>query len=673
MLPASTAEVNDDTSLVVSTPQHPCGPKPTNLSSKLVFPVEFRPKNHLLQVTLFVRGQRAITNQQTMCYTFPMMGPHGPIQVVGAPTLRVKQGDRFEVQLINELVEPLHRTVHYPTPGLDVRSSTMEGVDDDSGPQNDSSMGGMDMGDSQTGHNQNVHHFPCGQRVVEAQPTPDPATGRFSGIHPPPFERTNLHFHGLNTSPKAPSDDVVNIIVCPKRTKNGVASSYTYVVFIPRDEPPGLYWYHPHPHAESEHQLLAGLTGAIIIDPLAPSPIDKMKNRTIVLRDAVPFGGGTARPRFTQKPYQPTINDIRAHLALEGTNGLTEPQVRERVDSPDPFGPPEACATNPPGPPPPPTDGKVLSINAMPIPEDRGGIKYFPTATIRQGETEFYRVVNTASDTAIDLQLLQDRRPTPLQVVSRDAVPIVNDANGHPTWQPVPMNHVLLMPGARVEFYLTGHTVGPSMRLRALAYDTGCFGDVTLTRDILDINVVASGHHGTQTFAAAPHAIDPVRDRFSDLAQQQPVKHRVFILTEYNQQALPQFQDLYITEVSNPKAVETPYTMNEPPAVTVKRGTIEDWTILNYTQEVHDFHIHQIHYLVMSHSGMGNGEHLVLDSVIVPYGIYVAGSAGSKTMIPGAVTMRMDFRGDIVGDFVYHCHILEHEDFGMMAKIRVLP
>jgi FtsP/CotA-like multicopper oxidase with cupredoxin domain len=33
----------------------------------------------------------------------------------------------------------------------------------------------------------------------------------------------------------------------------------------------------------------------------------------------------------------------------------------------------------------------------------------------------------------------------------------------------------------------------------------------------------------------------------------------------------------------------------------------------------------------------------------------------------------MDFRGPDIGDFVYHCHILEHEDGGMMAIVRVLP
>jgi hypothetical protein len=33
----------------------------------------------------------------------------------------------------------------------------------------------------------------------------------------------------------------------------------------------------------------------------------------------------------------------------------------------------------------------------------------------------------------------------------------------------------------------------------------------------------------------------------------------------------------------------------------------------------------------------------------------------------------VDFRGPDIGDFVYHCHILGHEDNGMMAIVRVLP
>jgi len=54
-----------------------------------------------------------------------------------------------------------------------------------------------------------------------------------------------------------------------------------------------------------------------------------------------------------------------------------------------------------------------------------------------------------------------------------------------------------------------------------------------------------------------------------------------------------------------------------------------------------------------------------MDTVQVPY--------YSGTGPYPSVTVLMDFRGNITGDFVYHCHILGHEDSGMMAIIRVLP
>jgi FtsP/CotA-like multicopper oxidase with cupredoxin domain len=38
------------------------------------------------------------------------------------------------------------------------------------------------------------------------------------------------------------------------------------------------------------------------------------------------------------------------------------------------------------------------------------------------------------------------------------------------------------------------------------------------------------------------------------------------------------------------------------------------------------------------------------------------------------VKIRMDFRDpNIIGTFLYHCHILEHEDGGMMGSIEVTP
>ncbi len=77
--------------------------------------------------------------------------------------------------------------------------------------------------------------------------------------------------------------------------------------------------------------------------------------------------------------------------------------------------------------------------------------------------------------------------------------------------------------------------------------------------------------------------------------------------------------------------------------------------------------MHQIHFQLLERNGVGvpKTEQQFLDTVDVPF--------WSGTGSYPSVKLRMDFRGMVVGDYVYHCHILGHEDFGMMAIIRVLP
>jgi FtsP/CotA-like multicopper oxidase with cupredoxin domain len=75
--------------------------------------------------------------------------------------------------------------------------------------------------------------------------------------------------------------------------------------------------------------------------------------------------------------------------------------------------------------------------------------------------------------------------------------------------------------------------------------------------------------------------------------------------------------------------------------------------------------MHQIHFLLLARNGVPVSDGQYLDMINLPYW-------SGKGPYP-SVTVRMDFRGPIVGDFVYHCHILGHEDNGMMAIIRVNP
>jgi FtsP/CotA-like multicopper oxidase with cupredoxin domain len=94
-------------------------------------------------------------------------------------------------------------------------------------------------------------------------------------------------------------------------------------------------------------------------------------------------------------------------------------------------------------------------------------------------------------------------------------------------------------------------------------------------------------------------------------------------------------------------------------------GAVEDWTVENRTQESHEFHIHQIHFVKVAENGNPVSDGQYLDTINLPY--------WSGTGPYPSLTLRMDFRGVTPGDFVYHCHILAHEDAGMMAMIRVLP
>ena len=97
------------------------------------------------------------------------------------------------------------------------------------------------------------------------------------------------------------------------------------------------------------------------------------------------------------------------------------------------------------------------------------------------------------------------------------------------------------------------------------------------------------------------------------------------------------------------------------PNITVHQGDVEDWIIENRSTELHAFHIHQIHFQLLEWAGVSVNEPFLRDTVNVPY-------YNGHTFTYPSVRLRMDFRDpDIVGTFSYHCHLLEHEDGGMMG------
>jgi FtsP/CotA-like multicopper oxidase with cupredoxin domain len=97
----------------------------------------------------------------------------------------------------------------------------------------------------------------------------------------------------------------------------------------------------------------------------------------------------------------------------------------------------------------------------------------------------------------------------------------------------------------------------------------------------------------------------------------------------------------------------------------VHTGTVEEWHIHNISQETHDFHIHQLHFLVKEINGVTLVHPYWADSMLIPH--------QRRDGSPGELVLIMDFRDPTIkGTFLFHCHILDHEDFGMMAKIQAI-
>lgn len=101
---------------------------------------------------------------------------------------------------------------------------------------------------------------------------------------------------------------------------------------------------------------------------------------------------------------------------------------------------------------------------------------------------------------------------------------------------------------------------------------------------------------------------------------------------------------------------------------TVKLGAVEEWTVLNNSGGQHPFHIHVNPFQVTKINGQPVDSRIWQDTVILP----VASTADDGSTIPGSVTLRSRFL-DFDGKFVLHCHILPHEDLGMMQIVEIVP
>jgi FtsP/CotA-like multicopper oxidase with cupredoxin domain len=408
----------------------------------------------------------------------------------------------------------------------------------------------------------------------------------------------NVHYHGTNTSPTCHSDEVIHTIINSGET-------FTYDIAFPADEPPGLYWYHPHVHGIAEAAVQGGASGAIIVQGVVD--------------------------------VQPAVAGLPERVLLVRDQPVASPPTTDT---------------------PPAWD---VSLNHVPVP-----FPNYPPAIIQMkpSQKELWRVVNASADTILDLQLQFDGVVQTLQLVGLDGVP-TGSQDGTRQGKLVPKTDILIPPAGRAEFIVTG----PSAQVKnatflTLAIDTGPLGDNDPTRPLARIQT--TDHAPVLPVILPATSQLPNQQRFEGLETAQVTAHRTLYFSEVvsdpNNPLSP--TNFFITVDG---ATPVRFDPNNPPAIVTTQGSVEDWTIQNRANENHEFHQHQIHFLLLARNGVpvGPADRQFLDMINIPF--------WSGTGPYPSVTVRMDFRGPDIGDFVYHCHILGHEDNGMMAIIRVLP
>lgn len=432
---------------------------------------------------------------------------------------------------------------------------------------------------------------------------------------------TNLHFHGLTIPPVCHQDDVLKTLVQPGMTP------FEYRIRIPKDQPPGMYWYHPHIHGFTKAQILGGASGAIIVEGIegAEKEVAGLRERVFIVRDE-----DLQNPDAPPSKSEPIMPKVRVDHDGDTVNMGTG------------FGRP----------------AKDLSLNFVPVPYPD-----YPPATIkiRPQERQLWRVLNSCAITYLNLQVLFGREAQMLQIVALDGIPV--NENGGTNDLLARRNHLGIPPGGRVEFIVQAPPAGIAATLITRSVNTGPGGENDPNRPLATIFTADDAPEPISQLPTSPQSL--VSPPLPWLGNVTPVRTRKLYFSEKLQDpndpnGPPTF---FITvDGETPTAFDPNSTI---PSIVVKQGDVEDWIIENRSNELHAFHIHQIHFLLIDWFGIPVNEPFLRDTINVPF-------YDGKTSQYPSVRLRMDFRDpNIAGTFLYHCHLLEHEDNGMMGLVRV--
>jgi FtsP/CotA-like multicopper oxidase with cupredoxin domain len=463
-------------------------------------------------------------------------------------------------------------------------------------------------------------------RVVNQLPANRPSNEPTKHLRYP--NSTNLHTHGLHVTPGLVAPGVYGDYVMDDPSlgvQPGQTRQHEYRIGL--DHPPGAYWYHPHLHGSAALQVGSGMAGALLVKgdiDLIPE-IAAAVERVFVFQSPIINGSGTLES-FTQ------VSD-------------------------DPF------------------NETPLLIN---------GVRR-PRIIMRRQEVQNWHFINAAIFNFVNLSMDEHA----LHVYSQDG----NTRRSMLSIGPDPGRGVVLAPGNRASVLVQAGAPG-TYYLRTLRLDIG-----TIMYDDILAEIVVVDRPAQMTLPSGPLPIPAKLASITDeeLASAGGLKRTIVMRTVSNDFQEPitvppaslvvhpgSELDDWIFETGPTGLADKvfalgsasgqaslapglpseyiPFQSSRALKQTVALGSVEEWTILNMNIVGHAFHIHINPFQVVSVNGMP----------VDPYWADTIGLSpnGSPTN-PTSVTFRTRFR-DFAGATVMHCHLIAHEDMGMMQTVEIV-
>ena len=556
------------------------------------------------------------------CYRYRL---DGSVQTV-APTIRVRRGERFALRIVNDISSQ--------SKGESVASSALPKC-------MPMPMPGV----------ASAHYVGYLNRELDDRWMPKLALD------------TNIHLHGF----EGPADQE-NVFVSSLSTPMHACE---YSIAVPPTQPAGTYFYHPHVHGGSFAQVAGGLSGVWVVEPDTPQ-IARSDEHVVMLRYRLPVA--------VNNPFVP--DDTAIYLAAAAHEGA----LKSASPAPyDPFSPPAWPLTLPMR-----GGGISLDANGCNGIQSEGIVSVNGSASpaslnVPAGTTQLLRIVNATSDSPKVLKLRDSTgNVVPMHVVELDGIPVGGDS-ARPLGRYLAVDRLMLAPAARASV-LVSAAPGETLTLSNTHYCEGADAFFQMPHELLRI-VGTPDASGNAPAVVASVPVDPAQTPAAKLAayaraHRSAVRRRAITFTEYmfpKNGKIPVHSSYFITDTTAPNFHEHAYypsykkagSVPLTPDIVVKRGSVEEWYLFNTTMESHTFHIHQMTFV--EEKGPG-GDPAMVDTAFVPVGKLLRNKADPDYPLvsPSLTKVLLDFRHVPRGTFVFHCHMMFHEDRGMMAIIKVV-